>query len=317
MLSACLRRKESPGQRAGLFVSSGKAPRVNPVALQFAGGAAFFYGIIVLVLAAVAGMLIRHGPAGWCVRVPLAAGLVLVGLSSTPLSYWFYAVWAGAVLWLLFQRRPHYRSACRRTYVAGGLVILLSVGAAAWELPYHSMPAPAAGDLSRLIVLGDSISGGIGDGTVTWPRLLERERGLDVVTWSVGGWRMADALDRAQKLKPAESGRTVVVLELGGVDVLESTPVGKFEQDLDALLAAAARTKATVLLMEVPLPPFHNRYGRAQRTLASKHGAVLVPKRCFASVLSGADATVDGLHLSQRGQERMARLVWRVISREP
>jgi lysophospholipase L1-like esterase len=40
---------------------------------------------------------------------------------------------------------------------------------------------------------------------------------------------------------------------------------------------------------------------------------MLIPKRYFASVFAGADATVDGLHLSGRGHQRMARIVEDVL----
>jgi hypothetical protein len=47
---------------------------------------------------------------------------------------------------------------------------------------------------------------------------------------------------------------------------------------------------------------------RAQRDMAEKHGVALIPRRIFAGVLEGKDSTMDGIHLSNRGHEKMARV---------
>ncbi len=67
------------------------------------------------------------------------------------------------------------------------------------------------------------------------------------------------------------------------------------------------------LLLEVPLPPFYHGFGRIQRRLAKKHGVKLVPKRVLLSILAGGDATLDSIHLSQAGQQKMAEVVWGIV----
>jgi len=71
----------------------------------------------------------------------------------------------------------------------------------------------------------------------------------------------------------------------------------------------------TVVLLELPLPPLHNRYGRAQRTLAHKHDALLIPKRRFGRILAHPGATLDGLHLTQTGHELFAKMIWEILGR--
>jgi hypothetical protein len=39
----------------------------------------------------------------------------------------------------------------------------------------------------------------------------------------------------------------------------------------------------------------------------------LIPKRILLSVIEAADATVDSLHLTQRGHDRMAAVVWALL----
>ena len=60
-------------------------------------------------------------------------------------------------------------------------------------------------------------------------------------------------------------------------------------------------------MVELPLPPFYNRYGMVQRALAKKYSVTLIPKRFMADVMSTPGATVDGLHFSNVGHILFAR----------
>ena len=59
-------------------------------------------------------------------------------------------------------------------------------------------------------------------------------------------------------------------------------------------------------MLELPWAPFHDGFRRAQREIAQKHGVTLIPRKVFSWVLSGQESTVDGIHLSNRGHEKMA-----------
>jgi acyl-CoA thioesterase I len=67
-------------------------------------------------------------------------------------------------------------------------------------------------------------------------------------------------------------------------------------------------------MFELPLIPDRIAYGQIQRRLAAKYGIHLIPKRYFVRVITGAEATSDGLHLSKTGAQRMAHLVAQVLS---
>ncbi len=69
----------------------------------------------------------------------------------------------------------------------------------------------------------------------------------------------------------------------------------------------------TVVLLELPLPPFANRYGAAQRRAARRRGVLLVPKRLLLGVLTADGATLDSIHLTPTGHDRMADAIWDVI----
>jgi acyl-CoA thioesterase-1 len=63
-------------------------------------------------------------------------------------------------------------------------------------------------------------------------------------------------------------------------------------------------------MLELPLPPFYNAYGRAQRELAARHRVALISKREFAAVVFSAGATLDRVHLSEAGHGLFADMVW-------
>ena len=106
----------------------------------------------------------------------------------------------------------------------------------------------------------------------------------------------------------------LVLLEIGGNDLLGDTPTADFERDLNLLLARIRAPGRTVLMFELPLPPLSNEYGRIQRRAAARHGVRLIPKRIFMSVLAADGATLDSIHLSDAGHERMAAEIWRIIA---
>ncbi|MBA3313247.1 MAG: hypothetical protein H0T47_08160 [Planctomycetaceae bacterium] len=138
-----------------------------------------------------------------------------------------------------------------------------------------------------------------------------RNRGIVVHDHSAVGATVSSARKQAAKLLPDDD---VVVLEIGGNDMLGDTTPAGFERGLDKLLADVVRPGRTVLMLELPLPPTFNRFGMIQRRLAAKYGVALVPKRVLMDVLARSDATLDSIHLSQAGHERLADAVWKIVA---
>jgi len=278
------------------------------LALWFASGNAFFAGAALLIAAAVVKIISRRKAGAVAARMAALMGAILVALSATPLPVWFYALWAASVAWFLFEpdRRPPLP---RDAHFAAAAVVVVTLIAAAWELPYQFTPrVDAAG--AKVVVIGDSISAGVNDDIPIWPAVLRARSGRDVIDLSEAGLTMARALPKTLSL-PA--GGSVVILEIGGNDMLEQISARRFETDLDRLLAAVSKPGNRVVLMELPLPMFFNRYGVIQRKLAAKYHATLIPRRRFAGVLAYSGGTIDGLHLSAKGHQLMAELFEEVL----
>jgi len=278
---------------------------------HIASGEAFFSGVALIVLAVVLAHRHRNRWIRLGGSVASCTGLLLVVASATPLSGWFYAI-AGVVtaVWFVVERTHRPRVERARPWLRGAVVTIWLLGAA-FEAPYHLVPVlPVRGDVP-VYVVGDSLAAGMGIEAVTWPKLLAREHGLRVRDLSLAGATVGTAL-KDQASRCTEPG-TLVLAEIGGNDVLAGTAPAEFERSLDRLLARLRSDGRRVVLLELPLPPFYNRYGSIQRRLARKHGARLVPKRVLLGVLTTPGATVDTIHLSRHGHERMAQVLGAVL----
>jgi acyl-CoA thioesterase I len=278
----------------------------------FGSGAAFFAGVALVIASAV---VFRWYRRKWSVRaatVLVLLGLILIALSATPLPYWFYTV-AGVVtlLWLVLERVDRESVVGARRGLALLVVALWSGGAVA-EVPYQIEPTLWPVDHPNIYIFADSVTAGVGDdGTETWPRLLAR-------TYPVGGvhdYSQMGATVRTmlRKAEGKERDAGVVLLEIGGNDLLGSTTAADFERDLDALLYRLCGPEWQTLMFELPLPPFRNEFGRVQRRLAEKHKVGLFPKRVLLDVLTADLGTTDSIHLTPQGHQLMADTVWRLL----
>ena len=72
-------------------------------------------------------------------------------------------------------------------------------------------------------------------------------------------------------------------------------------------------TDRELVMFELPLFPFDNAYGIQQRNISRRYHIRLIPRRFLANILASPGATVDGIHLSNDGQRKMADLVWDVV----
>ncbi len=277
----------------------------------FGSGAAFFAGVGMVVAAA-----LFHGfyPRKWLEQTLIFAGfigLAFIILSATPLDYWFYAgSCATTLFWFWSERSKLPRAQKLRKPLRYAVIIAWSIGAL-FEVPHTFRSNLNVSTGSRLYIFADSVTAGLGEaGLRTWPQLLASARGIEVVDYSQAGATVSSALRKAKELSVGDG---TILLEIGGNDVLGRTSSTDFAKDLDRLLALLSRPDRPILMFELPLPPFGNEFGRAQRRLAEKYGVHLIPKWVFIKVLTTDGATVDSVHLTQQGQALMAAAVGDVI----
>lgn len=283
-----------------------------------ASGQAFFSGCA-LILAGVGLAAVRQTPRMRGIATAVSClGMAAVVASATPASHvWYIAAGACWAAWVALERgvlasRPMFRTVARAALCAVAVVGML------FEIPYH-LPAgvPALG-ARPLHVIGDSLTAGMGEAE-TWPRLFAAKRlaGTQTVSHARAGATAGSALEQAKGLN-AQLGKAegVILIEIGGNDLLGTTTAAQFAQDLEALLALLAGPERTLVMLELPLYPTANEFGRIQRQAASRHGAILVPKRVMLSVIDSEEATLDGVHLSPAGRQQMAAAMWDLLGGE-
>jgi acyl-CoA thioesterase-1 len=289
---------------------------LNPIVFHIVSGDAFFSGTAMLLTVVWLRHYVEEKPPGEnsaissgarvCLLILFLCGIAGIVFSSTPMPIWLAGllslvtlVWCGTLTW------PRYRSpAAMAMTVCWGLSV-------AMEIPWRILPATAEKTVNAITVIGDSVSAGMEEGEAeTWPSLLAKQHPVVVQDLSHVGETAGSALKRAQQRGIQHDW---VIAEIGGNDVLGSTSPSQFETALEALLRELTNNNRKVVMFELPLIPLYHRYGMIQRSLATKFDVALVPKRYFLSILADGDATLDSIHLSQSGHQRMSDLVWRLM----
>ncbi len=271
---------------------------VDLVGRHFASGDALWTGAA-FACAGLGVRLFARGARGrFAALCMTAGGCVLIAFSAAPLPYTLYALWLSIIMgaWLLGGRSGVIR------YAAVILAAGFSLGVCLWELGYHRAPEVCIGQRGRLYVIGDSLSMGSLAPEGNWPERLGARLGLETENYAFGGATVAGAIANAERIKTDDA---LVILAVGGNDLLGGNFAG-FRDDLRALMQAAHAEEREIVLIELPLPPFHNVFGRAQRALAAEYGVTLIPKRHLARVLFTPGATYDGIPLTDDGHEQLA-----------
>lgn len=259
----------------------------------FSGLAWFAAGSIVLIAALTPRS--RFDPV---VRIAIFLALGLGLLAGTPVPWWLAIPLIASVtaLAVLFGKESRWLRIAASVLVIAALI---------HEAIYFLAPRRQGAQPQRIVVIGDSLSsGGFGE-SVTWPALLSSATGVAVENLSQPSQKVSDALAVRREQLPVGS---LVVVAVGGNDMLDGTPADEFHRDLDQLLNLGQSSQSEIVMLELPILPGKWIYGSHQRSLARKHGVALVPRRLLARIITApGNVTGDELHLSQLGHDELAR----------
>jgi acyl-CoA thioesterase-1 len=278
---------------------------------HIASGQSFFTGAACLIVAVCLTAWKKPRAMRMARNVLVCLGGIFVFVSAAPLSPWFYlVVLMVSLLWLAGEALGGRLSAWLMLALRVAVVIVW-VAAVLVEWPYHLAPRVPRLGHPVLGIIGDSITAGMGEEkAVTWPRILADRHGVMVHDHSLAGANVASALRQAASVS---SDERLVLLEIGGNDILGETTPAEFASGLARLLSTVRRPGRVVVMLELPLPPTYNAYGRAQRRLARHYQTLLVPRRVLLGVLQRQGTTLDTIHLSGEGHQVMADAIWKVV----
>lgn len=272
----------------------------NWIAARFLGGEVYFVGLSLSLLAAAIRFRLKSPRALSVAAMTALIGVVFVVFSATPFPFWGYGAWL--VILLLALAAPSRKNPFRRIPLI--LLLFITISLAVIEFPYHLPQAIHISDRDAIFVIGDSLSMGADPPAKNWPELLGDSIEKPVTNLSFGGAMLDTALHNADKI---EGRNLLIILEIGGNDLLKGRR--DFETNLEVLLDSICMPERHVVMIELPLPPFFNRYGTAQRRLAKQYDVTLIPKRYLAGALAAPGATSDGLHFSNIGHALFAKKI--------
>ena len=157
-----------------------------------------------------------------------------------------------------------------------------------------------------IVCFGDSLTAGVGRGAgATYPEHLARLLGVPVVNAGVPGDTASQALRRLDGVLADDPW--LVVVELGGNDILRRVPLETTEAALATVVERLLEARVVPLLIEVR-GPFGGRHGRLFDRLESRYG-VPVLSDVLPDLLVDRRYKSDAIHLNAAGYERLAEAV--------
>jgi len=182
--------------------------------------------------------------------------------------------------------------------------------------------APARVEAPRIVMLGDSLTAGLGLPIESaYPSLLQRRLDaegytFEVVNAGVSGDTSAGGLSR---LDWALQGDVrVLVVALGGNDALRGLPPEQLKQNLAQIIERAQARKIRVVLAGMESPPNWGRdynvsFHKVYTGLAAEYHVPLVP--FLLQNVAGSETLNqrDGIHPTAEGARIVADNVWAVL----
>ncbi len=219
-----------------------------------------------------------------------------------------------AILWCACA----YAAACRGDVSRSEAEVPRSQAPAAPAVP----AAPVATPRQRVVILGDSLTAGLGlEPTRAYPAVLQEKIDADrlpfeVANAGVSGDTSAGGLSRLEWA--ITDGARILVVALGGNDGLRGLPAAELSRNLSAIIERAQARRITVVLAGMEAPPNFGRdyitaFHQVYPDLARRYRVALVP--FLLQDVAGIDRLNqrDGIHPTAEGARIVADNVWKVL----
>ena len=191
------------------------------------------------------------------------------------------------------------------------------------QAPAPASPQPEQSSRPKVVVLGDSLSAGLGlSPSQSYPALLQEKltaAGFDweVVNAGVSGDTSAAGL---QRLDWALDQRAVkiLVVALGGNDGLRGLPAAEMKKNLAAIIERAQKKQIAVLLAGMEAPPnfgpeYTVSFRQVYRDLASQYRVPLIPFLLDKVAGEAGLNQADGIHPNVEGARIVADTFWSAL----
>jgi acyl-CoA thioesterase-1 len=188
--------------------------------------------------------------------------------------------------------------------------------------PPKTASVPARSNMPRIVMLGDSLTAGLGlPVEAAYPSLLQQRLdkegvGYEVVNAGVSGDTSAGGLSR---LDWALQGDVrILMVALGGNDALRGLPPDQLQSNLARIIERAQGRGISVILAGMESPPNWGRdynvsFHKVYTTLATTYHVPLVPFLLQGVAGSETLNQADGIHPTAEGARIVADNVWTVL----
>ncbi len=155
-----------------------------------------------------------------------------------------------------------------------------------------------------IVCLGDSITAGVGVAPgEAYPDLLARALKADVVNAGVSGNTAAQGLARLDRALAEDPW--LVIVALGGNDILQRVPPEEMERSLRAILDRVIAARAVPLVVAVNAP-FADSYHDVFERLEDAYPGVPFEDESLGEILRDAGLKSDNIHPNAQGQAKLA-----------
>lgn len=184
------------------------------------------------------------------------------------------------------------------------LPVLLLAGACGPDVPNLDSPG------KTIVCLGDSITSGVGaEPGQPYPALLAAKLNREVINEGVPGDTAEDGLARVDQALAHDPW--MVIVELGGNDILRRVPPGRTEaalrQVLDRLLAA----RVVPVLVELEVP-FAGRYSDVFERIEDDYDIPVI-EDSLGEILLDPALKADPIHPNAQGHVELAEAIAEVV----
>jgi len=162
---------------------------------------------------------------------------------------------------------------------------------------------------TTIVCLGDSITAGVGAGGPGYPERLAELLDVPVLNHGVPGDTAADGLARLDRALAEDPW--LVIVELGGNDVLRRIPRDRTQAALEEIVQGVLEAGAVPLLIELD-GPFLGGLGEVVEGLEEKYGVPVV-EDVLGDILFDPGLKSDSLHPNGAGYRRLAEEVAAVV----
>ncbi len=175
----------------------------------------------------------------------------------------------------------------------------------------------------KIIAFGDSLTAGFGLAEKeSYPYLLQEKLKADgydfeVINAGVSGDTTLGGLERADWVFEQDNAK-IVILELGGNDLLRGIPVAQMKKNLDQIIRKAKAKNLKILLCGMLAPPtmgqqYQQDFTVAFPDLATEHKVEFLPFLLENVALKKELNQADGIHPNPEGAKIMTANVYKAL----